>query len=87
MSGTIRGGFVGPRIRKDEMSRASDEHLLNLFNELSDETAWDRPLARCSNDVSRAGGAIQQSREFGELVKDNPSRFIRILPQLFIRNS
>ena len=81
-SGTITGGFIGPRMTKDEMSRASDENLLNLFNELPDETAWDNPRSRWSNDFSRTGGAIQQSREFGELVKDDPSRFIRILPQL-----
>jgi|GEM_PF-629682 len=72
---------VGPRMTKDEMSRASDQHLLNLFNKLSDETGWDYPR-RWYNERSRAGEAIQQPREFGELVKDNPSRFIRILPQL-----
>jgi hypothetical protein len=42
----------------------------------------DYPRRQWSNDCSRAGGAIQQSREFGELVKDDPSRFIRILPRL-----
>ncbi|MBW4540405.1 MAG: TIR domain-containing protein [Myxacorys chilensis ATA2-1-KO14] len=82
-SGVITGGFVGPRMTKDEMSQASDENLINLFNELPDETAWDNPLGIWSKeDISRAGGAIQQSREFGELVKNDPARFIRILPQL-----
>jgi hypothetical protein len=73
---------VGPRMTKDEMSRATDQHLLNLFNELSDETEWDSPRRKWSDDFSRAGGAVQQSREFGELVKNDPSRFLRILPQL-----
>lgn len=81
-SGTIRGGFIGPRMTKDEMLRADDQHLLNLFDQLSDETGWDHPRSRRSDAFSRTGGAIQQSREFGELVKDDPSRFIRILPQL-----
>jgi nucleoside phosphorylase len=75
-------GVVGPRMTKDEMSRASDQHLINLFNKLSDETKWENPHRRLSNDPSRRGGSIQQSRIFGELVKDDPSRFLRILPQL-----
>jgi hypothetical protein len=67
---------------KDEMSHASDQHLLSLFNELSDETEWENPQRRLFDDFSRAGGSIQQSRAFGELVKDDPSRFFRILPKL-----
>ncbi|NEQ68048.1 MAG: ATP-binding protein, partial [Symploca sp. SIO2D2] len=43
---------------------------------------WDHPRQNFFDNLSRAGGAIQQSREFGELVKDDPSRFIRILPHL-----
>lgn len=81
-SGITIAQNVGPRMTKDEMSRASDQHLLNLFNELSDETGWNHPRRQWSNDRSCAGGAIQQSREFGELIKEDPSRFISILPQL-----
>jgi nucleoside phosphorylase len=81
-SNTTRFALVGPRMTKDEMIRASDQHLINLFNELSDETEWDHPRRQFSNDSSRRGGSIQQSRAFGELVKDDPSRFFRILPQL-----
>lgn len=81
-SGITIAQDVGPRMTKDEMSRASDQHLLNLFNELSDETGWNHPRRQWSDDRSRAGGAIQQSREFGELVKEDPSRFVCILPQL-----
>lgn len=44
-SGVIIAQNVGPRMKRDEMSRASDQHLLNLFNELSDETEWNHP--RC----------------------------------------
>lgn len=74
--------FVGPRMTKEEMSHASDQHLLNLFDELSDATQWENPRRKWFEDSSRAGGVIQQSREFGELVKDDPERFLRILPQL-----
>ena len=75
-------GFIEARMTKDEMSRASDEHLLNLFNELSDQTEWGYPQRRSSHGISRAGGAVQQSREFGELVKDDPERFLRLLLKL-----
>ena len=66
---------------KDEMSYASDQHLLNLFDKLSDETEWDHPQRYSLDDPSRAGGAVQQSREFGKLAKDDPERFLRLLPQ------
>jgi nucleoside phosphorylase len=81
-SNFIESGFIGPRMTKDEMSHASDEHLLNLFNELSDQTEWGYPRGRFSNGLSRSGGAVQQSREFGELTKNDSERFLRLLPQL-----
>lgn len=74
--------FVGPRMTKEEMSRASDQDLRNLMDELPDGTMWDHPQRRWDRDLSRSGGAIQQSREFGELAKSNPDRFLRLLPQL-----
>jgi len=74
--------FVGPRMNQDEMSRASDRDLLNLVDGLSDEIIWTNPKKMWDRDRSRAGGVIEQSREFGEFVKDDPDRFLRLLPQL-----
>jgi len=74
--------LVGPRMTEEEMSRASDLELLNLFDELSDKTRWDCSLSVWATDLSRAGGAIQQSNEFGKLVKNDPDRCLRILHQL-----
>jgi nucleoside phosphorylase len=74
--------IVGPRMTEKEMSRASDLELLNLFDELSDKTRWDCSLSVWATDLSRAGGAIQQSNEFGKLVKNDPDRCLRILHQL-----
>lgn len=76
----IKDNTSGPRINKDEMARTKDIDLLKLFNELSDETGWE--YLRSQQNLSRSGGVIQQSREFGELVKDDPDRFLRLLPQL-----
>jgi len=74
--------IVGPRMTREEMARAKDEHLLSLFDELSDETGEDHPQRRWSKDLSRSGGVGEQSYEFGELVKNDPDRFLRLLPCL-----
>jgi hypothetical protein len=76
--------IVGPRMTREEMARAKDEHLLSLFDELSDEivTVWDHPQQRWSKDLSRSGGVGEQSSEFGELVKNDPDRFLQLLPCL-----
>ncbi|MEA5582038.1 TIR domain-containing protein [Nodularia harveyana UHCC-0300] len=65
---------VGPRMTVEEMKRASDEELLNLFNELADITDTDYMM--------RPWDASSQADEFSKLVKDDPDRFLRILPQL-----
>lgn len=72
--------LVGSPMNVEEMTRASDQHLLNLFDELADiteEDYWKR-----QRNLSRAGGASSQAYEFGKLVKNDPERFFRILPQL-----
>lgn len=72
--------LVGSPMNAEEMTRASDQQLINLFDELADiteEDYWKR-----QRDLSRAGGASSQAYEFGKLVKDDPERFLRILPQL-----
>jgi hypothetical protein len=74
--------YVGSRMTVDEMMLASDEQLLNLCNELSDETAWSNPREPLCNDISRAGGVIQAAREFGKLAKRDPQRMINFLPRL-----
>jgi hypothetical protein len=71
---------VGAPMNVEEMSCASDQHILNLFNELSDMTETDYFTGK--RDLSRAGGESSQAYEFGKLIKDNPERFFRILPQL-----
>jgi SEFIR domain len=72
---------VGSRMTKAEMSCASDKSLINLFNKLSDNTA-ETINRRESINPSQSGDVNQQSREFGELVKDDPSRFFLLLPHL-----
>jgi hypothetical protein len=78
---SFSGGFVGPRMTKDEMSKATDEQLLNLFNELCDSTDG-RIRTSKSGDFSRSGDVFQQASEFSKLVQNDPARFLRILPEL-----
>jgi hypothetical protein len=72
-------GVVGSRMTVKEMAQASDEDLLKLFDELPDSVGWDNPKRTWSRDMSRAGGAIQLSREFGELAKQAPNRVVALI--------
>jgi nucleoside phosphorylase len=56
-----------------DMSRASDEDIINAFRSLPDATRWDHPKYR------RKGGNIQLSREFARFAKDNPDRAMRLI--------
>jgi DNA replication protein DnaC len=75
----IRGGMVGARMRAEEMQRASDDDLLNLFNEITDASGERWIGSRL--DVSRAGGSGELARELEELVKKDPPRGLRLLPR------
>ncbi|WP_331281247.1 NACHT domain-containing protein [Planktothrix paucivesiculata] len=76
------GGFIGARITLDEMARASDEDILRLFDLLPDKMAWDNPRRQSFEDFSRAGGAVQLSREFGQLAKRVPERVANLVQYL-----
>src|SRR5262249_15693765 len=75
-------GVIGSRMSAVEMARASDDDLLRLFTELPDKTRWDNPKSTWSHGQSRAGGAIQCSREFGELAKQSPHRVLSLIQRL-----
>ncbi|NSW90329.1 MAG: AAA family ATPase [Firmicutes bacterium] len=79
--GGVSGGWIGPRLKADEMAKASDGELMNLFNQLPDGTQWDNPKRRWE-DFSRSGGSVQQSREFRELAKIDPHRAVRLIASL-----
>jgi hypothetical protein len=64
------------------MRLASDEDLLRLFDELPDATKWDHPRRRWSEDMSRAGGAVQLSRVLRELAKQASERVAGLIAQL-----
>lgn len=61
---------VGSRMSHEQMSKAKDDDIINLFKELTDDTEWDHPKKR--RDF--IGGSIQASREFATFANESPER-------------
>lgn len=67
---------IGSPVSAQQMDQATDADVLNLFNELSDDAAWDHPRHRMK------GGAIQAGRELAALAKSNLAKVLRIIRAL-----
>ncbi|MBW2031601.1 MAG: ATP-binding protein, partial [Deltaproteobacteria bacterium] len=68
-------GEVRSPMSHEQMAKAKDEHILNLFEVLDDSTEWDHPKRRWEF----IGGSIQASREFAKLAEEDPERVARLL--------
>ena len=68
--------FIGSPVSAKQMSQAADADILNLFDELRDDTAWDHPR----HDMK--GGAIQAGRQLAELAKTDLDKALRIVRAL-----
>lgn len=68
--------LIGSPVSSTQMDRATDADVVNLFNELTDDSAWDHPRHRMK------GGAIQAGRELAELAKKNLAKVLRIIRTL-----
>jgi glycosyltransferase involved in cell wall biosynthesis/SpoVK/Ycf46/Vps4 family AAA+-type ATPase len=66
---------IGSPISSEQMLRAKNEDILNLFEGLPDKTDWDHPFRRLQ------GGSIQASQELAEAAKKDPERFASLLHQ------
>jgi hypothetical protein len=76
--GEIRGGMVGAPYNRAELEAQSDDEILAIFDELTDDTGWDHPR-RWSTDGDRIlGGAVQQSRVIAEMAEFDPERVFRL---------
>jgi hypothetical protein len=71
------GGWVGSPMSKDQMANAEDEHILKLFEGLTDDTEWDHPKRRWA----QIGGSVQASREFAAFAEKEPERAVTIISQ------
>ena len=68
-------GFVGSPMSHEQMVKAENGHIVNLFSTLTDDTEWDHPNRRWDH----VGGSIQASREFSKFAEKDPERAIKIL--------
>lgn len=74
----IGGGWVGSPMSSEQMERATDEQILALFDELTDDTGWEHPKRRYTASV---GGSIQASREFANFASKSPERALPLIGQ------
>ena len=73
--GRRRDGFHALVNYHKLVADASDDHVLKLFSELTDDTEWCHPRRR----GEFVGGTIQASRAFAEFAKSYPERALRIM--------
>lgn len=71
-----RDPMIESPVSAAQLQRAKDDHIINLFDELSDETGFHHPRSW------EMGGAIQASRELEQVVKEDPARGMRLLHRL-----
>jgi nucleoside phosphorylase len=67
---------IGSPMSGEQMLKAKDEHIFQLFEELVDSTEWDNPRHMMQ------GGSIQASRAFADFAKKAPSRAVSIMSRM-----
>ena len=72
----MEGGMTGSPVSSEQMGKAADEDILNLFSELRDDTGTSHPR------FSRRGGSNQASQAFAAFAKEHPARAIPIIERL-----
>ncbi len=69
--------LVDSPMSPDQMTKATDDQIFKLFEELTDDTEWDHP----KRPFNLEGGSIQASRAFADFAKNDPSRGLQIIKQ------
>ena len=72
----IGAQWIGSPMSAEQMTRATDDHIFALFEELTDDTGSNHPTRRWPN---RVGGSIQASREFANFAKISPDRALNLI--------
>ena len=65
--------LVSSPMSVEQMSKASDDNVVHLFEELTDATGWNHPRH------SSRGGSIEASGQLAELAKNEPQRAAALL--------
>ena len=68
--------WIGSPMSSEQMLKATDDQVLALFEELTDDTEWDHPRRRFTDFV---GGSVQASREFAKFASDAPHRAMKLM--------
>ncbi len=76
--------FTGMRevtspVSVEQMAKGSDEDVINIFAELTDEHGWDHPRHQWG---PIKGGAIQAGRELARLAETDAERAVRLVRRL-----
>ena len=72
----IGAQWIGSPMSAEQMTRATDDHIFALFEELTDDTGSNHPTRRWTD---RVGGSIQASREFANFAKISPDRALNLI--------
>jgi hypothetical protein len=72
--GRVTGGVVEALHDVDALSAMTDEEIVEVFDELPDNTESDHPRRWSTDDDRIIGGTIQQSRVLAELAEKEPER-------------
>ncbi|WP_420722491.1 NACHT domain-containing protein [Hwanghaeella sp. LZ110] len=67
---------IGSPMSTDQMALAKNSDVLNLFEEIHDDTDWDHPRH------FHRGGSVQASRSLADLSKKEPGKAIEIISQM-----
>ena len=67
---------IGSPVSAEQMLKGSDEDILHLFEELTDDRGWDHPREHMK------GGAIQAGRELARLAESDCERAVRLVRNL-----
>jgi len=68
--------LIGSPMSAAQMSRAADDDIVRLFDELPDETKFRHP------ERSLMGGAVEAAREFATFARQHPERAVGIIERL-----
>jgi hypothetical protein len=79
--GRVTGGTVEALHDLDALAAMENDDIVEVFNDLTDDTEWDHPR-RWSTDEGRIiGGTVQQSRVLAELAEKEPERCYELARQ------
>ena len=72
----LEGVWIESPMSSEQMHMATDDQILALFEELTDDTEWDHPRRQFTDFV---GGSVQASREFANFASDAPHRAMKLI--------